>query len=404
MSLIAFSSIPLMRQLMIFTIVGLCVSFITIFFMFRWADKKGVNIFVEPYTRLPAESNIMGVLMLLLAVVGISGFFLKNFDLNLHRLNYMPARSAEITSWLHERMGKVMPLFNMTDAQDPREALITAHSEKDLATSLGVRLENLAGYVPPFAVQELNHGSWFAANCNPLQSVELSQTSKDFFAPYLTAFSCETVRPLLPGSKDLPAYASHLFSGKSWLSIWMPTGPDHEKEIRAKFPKAFSLLEVMQNFPKLLLTELKWMLPSAIVIILLTLMIYFRNPYHALISMVPFFCGMGTVFTFMWLMGLDINFIVIVSMIMLCGLSMDYGIFAVDRQRREIDKAEQNITSSAIVLSAISTSSGMVPLVFCKHPVLVSLGVPMCTGIAGALMGAYWAVPFLNKMLVRLRA
>ena len=401
---IAFSSIPLMRQLMVFTMVGLTVSFTTIFLMFRWCDNKGVNISVEAYARMPGESNVLGIIMLVLAFIGAGGFFLKNFDLNLHRLNYMPARSAEITTWLHERMGKVMPLFHITQAQDPLLALNDSHAERNLANRLNVRLENLAGYVPAFDVQRKNHTSWFEGSCNPLATVTLSETATNFFAPYLTTFSCDSVRPLLPGIKEMPSYAAHLFSGSSWLSIWMPTGPDQERAIMETFPKTFSLLEVMQNFPKLLLAELKWMLPTAMVVILLTLLVYFRNPYLAVIAMVPFFCGMGTVFSSMWIMGLDINFIVIVSMLMLCGLSMDYGIFAVDRQRRPGDKSEQKITTSAMLLSAISTSSGMVPLVFCKHPVLVSLGVPMCTGILGALSGAFWAVPLLNKILVRKRA
>jgi predicted exporter len=396
---ISFSSIPLMRQLMIFTIVGLTVSYVLIFLMFRWCDKKGLSLSVKPLKHMPNESNALGVVMLALAGLGMAGFFLKNFDLNLHRLNYMPERSAEITMWLHERMGKVMPLFHITNAQHPRTALTLSHEERDLAIKHSIRLENLAGYVPPIEVQEKNHASWFSGGCSPLANVELAKPAQEFFAPYLQSFTCELVKPVLPGAKNLPSYVGHLFSGPSWLSIWMPSNPDQEREIRAKFPNVFSLMEMMQNFPKLLMTELKWMLPTAIVLILLMLLFYFRNFYHALISLVPFFSGMGTVFSSMWLIGLDVNFIVIISMLMLCGLSTDYGIFAVDHQRRVGDKSDRSVATSAMLLSALSTSAGMIPLVFCDHPVLLSLGLPMCTGILGALGGAFWAVPFLDKLV-----
>lgn len=391
LAVVSFSSIPLMRQLMVFTLTGLIVSFAAIWLMFKLAGER---LAVEPL-RINLRSNkILGGVMLALALTGALGVFFKKHDLNLHRLNYMSERSFKITAWLHERMGRVMPLFMIRSENGGAAVLKAAHEERALARAGGIRLENVAAYLPPLAIQEKNLASWFASSCEPLASVPLSDAARQFFAPYLEDFSCNAVLPLrLDAPEHVPSYAAHLFSPKGWLSIWMPTGQDQEQKIRAAYPEVFSLLDVVESFPRLLLKELRWMLPLAVGLIFATLLICYRRLLPAAAALLPFFCGLGAVFCVMVALGLEINFIAIVSMMMLCGLSVDYGIFAVGRASAGGDQSPGTV--SALIFAAISTSSGMIPLVFCEHPVLVSLGIPLCIGIPGALGGAFWGIPLV---------
>lgn len=390
---IAFSSIPLMRQLMIFTLIGLVVSFVTIYLMFHFCEEKRYSLCVAPLPLAFKTRPVVGGVMLLLALFGATGVFFKKYDLNLHRLNYMSERTAEITGWLHQRMGRVMPLFYVNEESSGERLLTMANEEQALASQHTIRLENVAVYLPSLAEQSEHYQTWFGKDCDPLKAVELSESAITFFAPYLKGFNCNQVKPIDLSPANIPSYASHLYSGHSWLSIWMPSNPDQEKMVRDRFPDVFSLLDVAVSFPRLLIAELRWMLPTAVGLIFLTLLVYYRRFVDALAALIPFFCGLGTVFAAMFLLRLEVNFIVIVSILMLCGLSVDYGIFAVDRQRSA--HPEHAATSSALVFAAASTSSGMLPLMFCSHPVLVSLGLPLCIGIFGALGGAFWAIPLL---------
>ena len=134
-------------------------------------------------------------------------------------------------------------------------------------------------------------------------------------------------------------------------------------------------------------------LPLAVGLIFLTLLLCYRRFLPAAAALLPFFSGLGAVFAVMYVIGLELNFIAIVSMLMLSGLSVDYGIFAVGRATSGGDQSPGTV--SALIFAAVSTSSGMIPLIFCQHPVLVSLGIPLCIGIPGALGGAFWGIPLV---------
>ena len=390
---ISFSSIPLLRQLMIFTLVGITTSFATIYIIYGLIKKSKLNFELKPLKFAPKSSKGLGMLAIVFAIFGLGGMFLSEHNLNLYQLNYMTPRTMEISAWVHAKTGKMMPLFTVHRDKESKENLTTSVAEWDFARANNIRMENVAAYVPAYSLQVKNAQTWFSKSCNPSYETIMSPSAVEFFRPYFQSLNCEQVKPIdLSPSSPNPAYIRHLTSDSKWLTIWMPNGAEQSEKIRANFPNVFSLLDVAATFPKLLQKELTWMLPISIFLILGILVIQFRKPLHIIAALLPFFSGMGALFLVMAIMGIKVNFIIIVTMLMLLGSAVDYGIFVTDCVIR--NEGIKTHTSSCLIFSALSTASGMAPLVLAKHPVMFSLGLPLCIGIPGALAAAFWGVPF----------
>ncbi len=390
---ISFSSIPLLRQLMIFTLVGITVSFATIFLTYCFIKKSNLNFDLKPLKFAPTANKTLGIISLVFAAVGLIGMFLSEHNLNLYQLNYMTPRTMEISAWMHAQTGKMMPLFTVHREGTGKETLEKSVDEWSFAQAHQIRIENVAAYIPAYDIQAANAKTWFAGSCNPAYDGILSQSAAEFFRPYFQTFNCQNIKPItLSREEQTPNYIKHLTTNHKWLTIWMPNGTEQSEKIRKEYPDAFSLLDVAASFPKLLQKELTWMLPISIFLILGILVIQFRKPLHIIAALLPFFSGMGALFLVMAILGIKINFIIIVTMLMLLGSAVDYGIFVTDCVIR--NEGIKTQTSSCLIFSALSTASGMAPLVLAKHPVMFSLGLPLCIGIPGALAAAFWGVPF----------
>ncbi len=397
---ISFSSIPLLRQLMIFTLVGISVSFAAIFFIYFMIKKSRLNFDVQPLNFVPKSNRILGILSFAFATVGLGGVVFSEHNLNLYQLNFMTPRTMEISAWLHEKTGKVMPLFSVHRSSDGQTNLANTAEEWSYANKHNIRIENAAAYLPPYESQVRNLESWFQESCTKDFSNILSPSTAEFFQPYFNVLSCKTVLPVELGPvASIPRYISHLTVDNKWLTIWMPKSNEQAQQVRQDFKNVFSLLDVAESFPKLLQRELAWMLPISIGLILCILVIQFRNPIHIFAALLPFFSGMGALFLVMSILGLKVNFIIIVTMLMLLGTAVDYGIFVTDCVIR--NEGIKTHTSSCLIFSALSTASGMAPLVLAKHPVMFSLGLPLCVGIPGALAAAFWGIPLFIKLTQR---
>jgi predicted RND superfamily exporter protein len=114
---------------------------------------------------------------------------------------------------------------------------------------------------------------------------------------------------------------------------------------------------------------------------------------------------MGLVAWFHIIFGLELSFISLMGLIMIYGMSVDYGIFATDIDRRTLnifgnDAGKNRGVWTSIFLAAFTTVAGFLPLDFCRHPVLIDLGRTLTLGMIGTLLGTFWGVPFA---LVRLK-
>jgi predicted exporter len=84
-----------------------------------------------------------------------------------------------------------------------------------------------------------------------------------------------------------------------------------------------------------------------------------------------------------------------VAMIIIIGLSSDYGIFMVFR----CFKSLQNEVMTSVALCALTTAAGALTLLFASHPVMFKLGITLFSGIIISYIAAVTLIPALAVLL-----
>jgi predicted exporter len=390
LGVLAFSAIPVLRQLMTFSLLGLGFSFLSIYAVHRVAPRR---VAAAPL-RLPRSrrlARVAQVVALILALGGAAGLAVPGiltYDLSVQRLSFMKPKTQELYQWF----GKVTKLTSLFVMRATTPGILTdLENERAWADGAGIRTENAAAYLPALREQRANLATWITPDCAYAFAKDLDETQRRFFAPYLAGRPCEQVAPRDLEHGAPPAYLNHLAGKGDWLSVFFPNTPEQRDRILARYPSAFAMTDLANRFPVLFKSELSWMTPVALGLVGLVLLLYYRSLAFALAAVLPFLAGAGAVAVAAKSGGLTINFVTLVALLMLLGLSTDWGIFAVDGWRRR-DGASGR-TASALLLCCLSSTLGVLPLVFAAHPVLRSLGAPLAIGLAGALLGSLVAVP-----------
>ena len=119
-----------------------------------------------------------------------------------------------------------------------------------------------------------------------------------------------------------------------------------------------------------------------------------RKPSHLAIILLPgataFLWSAGLAAT----IGIRPNIVSLFAMVMLTGLVLDYGIFALHAMRYK-----GSSTPLALLLSALTTILTTGALVASKHPVLFHTGLTLSTGILFTAVTALLLIPALNTIL-----
>ena len=384
------SEVPLLRQMMFFAVVGLCSSFVVFYLLMTKFKTYFESSALDCAPKLRNWKLWTSISMILLSFFGLLA--LKP-NLSLQQFDFQEQRNKPIQEWLFKTSGLKAPLFKVHDEKD----LNVTEQEKSWAATQGISIENYANYLPNHETQKANLMTW--SKDWAVITHSFTTTQNKFFEPYFN-------RPL-PVLPELPRrYLNHLYSNHDWITLWMPKTEEQEQRIKATFPGVTSLKEVVSQFPVMLAAELNWMFPLSVFLALLRHLIYYRKATLAVIALIPFFTGVGTLVFAKYLFNLEISFITVVGLVMVFGFSLDYGIFATDACRDSLhadrDLATVNGVWTGILFSTIATLAGFLPLMFCVHPVLKQLGQVLFFGGVGTYLGSVWGIPsFMKQLKVR---
>ena len=231
--------------------------------------------------------------------------------------------------------------------------------------------------------------------------------NQDFFAPFFKRLRESidsdglTLPPILTHI-DRRMIKSH---GESAAAVaLMPDDPETvrivRRELRIHGDGKTALLS-KTSFKQLIGDELggrfRWMLPLSVLAALAMLFAVFRRPGDVLLAMVPVTVAFSGVTLLMYVTGFRVTPAAAFALVLLTGLSVDYGIYAVSRLRRpgELD------TDDPILLSAATTVAGAGALLASRHPALFGTGVVLAPGIALACASGIFLVPMLKKPSLR---
>jgi hypothetical protein len=379
---ISLSGIPLLRQMMVFAMLGLIISYGIYYFLH---SLRPGFFHVESFTYVPRPRRWKSAFTALILGVGIYGLVMLPPNLNMHQFDFQTPKTRETMIWLYSLIQKQMPIFSVRE----RDATMFARGEdQDLwGRNHSIVLTNFSQFLPSPEKQITNGKTWqsLCAENTP------SEEEKILFAPFWSAWPCENI-PVHSFDSPLPAYLKDTVGTKKWLTIWFPRNEEEITAIKNYDTQAFSLTEMVQKFPLTLGMELRWMVPLSLVLCLLLLWLYYRDISLSLITLIPFFSGVGFYFCGVLLLGWSFSFISIIALIMVFGLSIDYGIFATNLYTQASPPSAQGVWS-CLWLAAMVTLLGFLPLAFCRHPVLTHLGQTLAAGTLGTWLGTAWGIP-----------
>jgi uncharacterized protein len=135
----------------------------------------------------------------------------------------------------------------------------------------------------------------------------------------------------------------------------------------------------------------------AVVLMLVVVLLAFRDPRLALAALVPAASGLIVILAGLAVLDTALSIANVMALIVVAGLCIDYGIFIVHLRLRGRDHGIR----VAVTLSAVTTLIGSAALLFARHPVLFSIGLTLTLGVAGGYAVAMLFLPaWLDGMSV----
>ncbi len=138
------------------------------------------------------------------------------------------------------------------------------------------------------------------------------------------------------------------------------------------------------------------------VLVVLILLIDYRNGRDTLLALVPLLMGMAWMLGGMRLLGLSFNFANLVAVPLIIGVGIDNGVHVVHRLRLEGDKGMIVVlrhTGRAILIAGLTTMIGFGSLALASHRGLASLGLVLLMGVGACVATATVVLP---NMLIAL--
>lgn len=312
-------------------------------------------------------------------------FFKTNFSLSLNGLEYVTSEIQNTRRSIFGQKNFPKPTFLIDSKKDMARVL----SRKTPHPSISV-----ANFFPTQAVAKVNLNSW-AQEFNTEGIIQ-----SKIFNPYFENFSTHLKQaPSIElAISQGRSYFSDLLSKDSILSVFFIEN-DSLASFKEIFPQSFSLGEIADSFPRLLKNELKLVFPISLILILLYLFVYFHfSIKKTIFSILPFLTGLGLQAIGVLFLKEGASFVFLVGTLIVYGLSVDYGIFAVSSL--ESTKEDHRYAELGIWHAGISTLLGMIPLLLASHPVLFQLGLSCSLGIIGPLICAVYGIPLLKRYAV----
>lgn len=393
LAVLMFSQIPLLQQLMFFSIVGLTFAFSALLLLRIYFPKYSLA------SPLPLRPQIRKWKMTIIILVWLGLVFAWKIPLRLTMSGFdfqsPPQRIAN--SWFFQTIKTGISLFEIYSADEGRSPLEEMSRRLKWGQDQGIQVENAAVYLPPVAVQAAHLQTWKKA-CDSEFLQNLSPNQKKFFSPYLKTLSCAELKTNDLSHSPHPSYVAGFNFGNQWMTLWLPENQEEVLHISTQFHGSTSLKGLVHTFPQILVKELMWMGPCSFILVMILLFLYFKNWKLTLIALIPFVTGLGLIFWFHLITGEGFSFMSLIALVMIYGMSVDYGIFATSTYRHDGEGEVEGVWT-ALLMAALTTVAGFIPLDFCKHQVLLDLGRTLTVGMIGAVLGTFWGIPFALKRL-----
>jgi hypothetical protein len=391
---LVFSGIPLIRQMMVFAIAGIFFGFVIFYLVCKFFPKYFSLQSIEiPFPQFKGATVIVAGLIL----CGLVGAVTVQPSFDLRKFNFQSTGTAEATNWFFSQ-GQHQETFLVL--HDKEDLYRKTDFEQQWSQEQKIQYAGLGEFLPSPEKQLTNARSWNEQAC-PYLKKNLSNVAVKVFAPFVENICLPRTQALSFEDLAKKDYLSHLIGKDKFISLFMAKDVPQEQLVKKQFPEAHSLVESIMGFTRSLEVDLHWMIPTALIIALIVLVIYYRNPVYVLAACVPFLTGLGLFFVANFFLHGSLDLISVLGLLMVFGFSVDYGVFVTDLYAFPQAQANSKIVFSVLSLAAFTNITGFFPMVFAKHPILHQLGVALFFGTIGTYLGTAWGVEKLLQFYQR---
>jgi predicted exporter len=129
----------------------------------------------------------------------------------------------------------------------------------------------------------------------------------------------------------------------------------------------------------------------ALVVIIISVSILFRNLKKIILALMPVATGLIFMLGAMGFLGVEFNLFNIVATILVIGLGVDLGIFMVCN----LSEGYEHTANLGILLGGLTSFVGLGALTLARHPALSSIGTTVMLGLCGVIPSALFVIPAL---------
>ncbi|MCP3900855.1 MAG: hypothetical protein GY707_14205, partial [Desulfobacteraceae bacterium] len=122
---------------------------------------------------------------------------------------------------------------------------------------------------------------------------------------------------------------------------------------------------------------------------------FLKKPKQIFLALLPVISSISFVFLVLNLISMEVSAIILITLIIILGLSLDYGVFI---SSAESFKERESVIIAA-TFSMLTTIMGAGALLFASHPVMFSIGVTLVSGVIAAYLSAVFCIPAFKKVL-----
>jgi predicted exporter len=416
-SIMLLSNLPGQRQLAIFCMIGVAVSLVFSLIVLPQL-LQGLPGEKRYFASKPQGSFILPRKWVVFCWLGISGLCLwqaghLHFNGDLRLLNAVPKEMRQTEQYFEKTWGNFQDnaiLFaegkDLQSSLQANDRLFDYLSEKIPAN----KIISLAPIFPSEKTEASNRerwkGFWAQGNsrlANKLINDEGGKVgfSADAFTPFLDMLKKEPV-PLavndlnVIGLNDL--YDSLVLKEKDTVFTLTLT-PDTEEIVgffdndnnRPEGVRLVSQGRFRNIISKALVDNFTRYIILALIIIIISVSILFRNLKKIVLALMPVATGLIFMLGAMGFMGIEFNLFNIVATILVIGLGVDLGIFMVCN----LSEGYEHTANLGILLGGLTSFVGLGALTLAHHPAMSSIGITVLLGLCGVIPSALFVIPAL---------
>ncbi len=220
-----------------------------------------------------------------------------------------------------------------------------------------------------------------------------------FFSPFFTAIRTGLAQP--PAHPPaLVQSALNLMLSKQAGTLFFADEPELVNRVRTAARPAETDYAVVspEAFKQMLASDFTGRLLRALaaagVAVVLIVALFLRSLRLTVLALAPVVTTALVLGGFLAVTGIPLNLIIALAGIILTGLTIDYGIFAVQASQ---DGPGSGIPA-AMGMSAATTVFATAALLFSKHPILFHIGLALTVGITVAYLTGLLVVPALLRL------